>query len=217
MRVVIIASTNGSVLSASIKDDYTKNKILSVASDRECGATKFANSIGLYTYIKQTNNVTEFSESLLKKYSDADILFVSFYTKLFPKFFVEALKGRLINFHPSLLPACPGRDGFGDTIKSGSKFIGSTVHLVDQGMDTGFALLQAVEPLDPNISLSDSRHKVFLQQCKSLIQIIKWYEDNRVIFDVAGKPTILNATYLPGVFSPNLDFKNAINFDISRS
>ena len=44
---------------------------------------------------------------------------------------------QVINFHPSILPACPGMNGFEDTIESGAMHVGSTVHFVDTGIDTG--------------------------------------------------------------------------------
>ncbi|MDA1381029.1 formyltransferase family protein [Plesiomonas shigelloides subsp. oncorhynchi] len=74
------------------------------------------------------------------------MLFISFYTRLLSDVFLKAHPHRVINFHPSILPACPGMDGFGDTLKSGALFIGSTVHFIDEGMDTGKPILQAAFP-----------------------------------------------------------------------
>lgn len=81
----------------------------------------------------------------------------------------------MINFHPSILPACPGMDGFGDTLKSGALFIGSTVHFIDEGMDTGKPILQAAFPRNPGESITKLRHRVFLQQVISLLQVVDWF------------------------------------------
>ena len=124
-----------------------------------------------------------------------------------------AFEGRIVNFHPSILPAAPGRDGFGDTVRFGARFIGSTVHLVDSGMDTGRPLLQASWPNDPNQPIAERRHRVFVQQCKSLIQIVRWFEEGRVECDGA-ELRVSGARFDHSEFSPNLDFEVAIDFDI---
>lgn len=92
-------------------------------------------------------------------------------------------------------------------------FIGSTVHLVDAGIDSGVPLLQGSRPNDHTALLAERRHRVFVQQCKSLIQIIKWYEQGRVCHE-DGKFYIEGACYEISEFSPNLDFSEAIDFDV---
>jgi phosphoribosylglycinamide formyltransferase 1 len=64
--------------------------------------------------------------------------------------FVRAFAGRLVNVHPSLLPAFPGLDAIGQAVAYGVKVAGVTVHLVDEGVDTGPVLLQrAIEVPGP--------------------------------------------------------------------
>jgi phosphoribosylglycinamide formyltransferase-1 len=52
-----------------------------------------------------------------------------------------------VNVHPSLLPAFPGRDGIGDALRYGVRVTGVTVHLVDEGLDSGPVLLQEAVPV----------------------------------------------------------------------
>ena len=213
MKIIIIASTSGSVMSKLLNVPYFKSTISCVVSDRECGAIDVAVSHGISTKIFETTDGLEFSDFLVKEFqNDLPDLFVSFYTRLFKGIFLEVAKNKLINLHPSILPACSGRNGFGDTIKSGSKFIGSTIHFVDEGMDTGFPIIQAAIPFNPNNTLEENRHLVFIQQCKMLLQVIKWAEDNRIIFDKNNRPAILNANYEMNEYAPNLDFETAKNF-----
>jgi len=213
IKVGIISSTKGSVMNAVLQLPYMRERIQTVISDRECGAIEVAqkHSIRVEKFITQDSKI--FSDLLCDYfYSNPHDLIISFYTKLFRGRLIEQLNGKFINFHPSILPGCPGSDGFGDTIKSGSRFIGATVHLIDKGTDTGFPILQFAAPFNPNLSLVENRHVVFIAQCKMLIQTVNWYEDGRIIMDESGPPRLRAGQYRVGEFAPNLDFAQAVHF-----
>lgn len=205
MKIVFICSTNASVVKRALKTSLLNSYSVEFVSDRECGAIDFAKENNYdYTVLASTTG-SDFSEKLAKKYSaNQDVLFVSFYTRLLTAPFLTKCEGKLINFHPSILPACPGMDGFGDTIKCGAKFIGSTVHYIDHGVDTGLPLLQAAFPRSPALDIASLRHRVFLQQSISLIQVVKWFNDKRVK-DSDNGSLIEGADYQISEFSPNLD------------
>lgn len=72
--------------------------------------------------------------------------------------FVQRFAGRIVNTHPALLPSFPGAHGVRDALAYGVKVTGCTVHLVDEGVDTGPVLAQAavaVEPDDDEASLHE--------------------------------------------------------------
>ncbi|MDQ0512868.1 phosphoribosylglycinamide formyltransferase [Ancylobacter amanitiformis] len=213
MRVAIVASTSGSVYRFASRVPFVREQIALVVSDRECGALAAARQLGHPTVILPHAGGLAFSDAL-RELADAQgiDLIVSFYTRLFHGPLLDAYEGRLINFHPSILPACPGRDGFGDTIRAGTRFIGSTVHLVDTGMDTGRPLIQASAPNDPALPLAERRHRVFVQQCRSLVQVIRWYADGRVRLDAQGV-NVADTRFDLAEFVPNLDCIEAIAFD----
>lgn len=214
MKIAIIISTNGGVLSQLLKINYFREKVYEVISDRECGAINIAKKVGIRTSILKSNSGNEFSEKLLKYLDVSSVdLFISFYTRIFNKKFVGAVKNKIINLHPSILPACPGIDGFGDTIKSGSKFIGSTIHFVDDGIDTGTPIIQSAIPFNNNKPIEEMRHLIFNDQCKTLLQAIKWFEEKRIQLNDK-KLTIDKVEYDSGIYSPKLDFDEAIKFNI---
>lgn len=213
IRVAVIASTGGSVYQVAARIPYVRERIAVVISDRECGATEAAHGYGHRTVIVPHRGGEAFSDGVLEVLEAGRIdLAVSFYTRLFRGRLLEAFNGRLVNFHPSILPAAPGVDGFGDTIRAGARFIGSTVHLVDAGIDTGRPVLQAAFPNNPALSLAARRHRIFQQQCQSLIQTIRWFEEGRVRLE-AGEVAVAGGRYEIAEFSPNLDFAEAIAFD----
>ena len=214
MRIAILASTNGGVLAKLLEVDVFAKQVACVISDRPCGAIEVASRHAIDALIFESKSGLEFSQQLVERLDLSEFdLFVSFYTRLFDKSFVSHTQGRLINLHPSILPANPGMDGFGDTLKSGSQFFGATIHFVDEGVDTGAPILQSAHPVNPSVTTAELRHQIFVDQCRMLLQVIEWFDqrrlkycDDRVIID--------NARYFDGPYAPNLDSEVATNFNV---
>ncbi|ARK24348.1 phosphoribosylglycinamide formyltransferase [Sporosarcina sp. P37] len=79
----------------------------------------------------------------------AEWLILAGYMRLIGPVLLSAYPERIINIHPSLLPSFPGKDAIGQAVAAGVKVTGVTVHLVDEGMDTGPILAQrAVDVID---------------------------------------------------------------------
>jgi phosphoribosylglycinamide formyltransferase 1 len=215
IRIVIIASTSGGVISQLLPLPYFHERIACVVADRQCGAIDVATKFDVPSIVIPSNDGLEFSNALSDRFLTDEIdLFVSFYKKMFRGSFLEQAHGRLVNLHPSILPACPGKDGFGDTLRSGAKFIGATIHYVDQGLDTGCPIIQSACAYNPNDSIEKNRHKVFVHQCKMLLQVIRWCEQDRLRIDKNGYSYVRNAIYESGQFSPSIDFSEAEFFDV---
>jgi phosphoribosylglycinamide formyltransferase 1 len=84
----------------------------------------------------------------LKNY-DVSLVGLAGYMRLLSSFFVNAYQNRILNIHPSLLPAFPGVDAQRQALEAGVKITGCTVHLVDEQLDHGPIVMQrAVEVLD---------------------------------------------------------------------
>lgn len=79
--------------------------------------------------------------------ADTEILCLAGYMRLLTPFLVDAWTGRMLNIHPSLLPAFPGLDTHARALAAGVKLHGCTVHLVTQGMDEGPILAQVAVPV----------------------------------------------------------------------
>jgi phosphoribosylglycinamide formyltransferase-1 len=77
----------------------------------------------------------------------ADLICLAGYMRLLSPGFIEAFRNRILNIHPSLLPAFPGLDAQRQTIEHGVKFSGCTVHFVDETLDGGPIITQRVVPV----------------------------------------------------------------------
>jgi phosphoribosylglycinamide formyltransferase-1 len=76
-----------------------------------------------------------------------DLVCLAGYMRLLSRYFVAVFPGRILNVHPSLLPAFPGLESQRQTLEHGAKFAGCTVHFVDENLDAGPIILQAVVPV----------------------------------------------------------------------
>lgn len=209
-KIVIIASTSGSVLSKTLVFPEIKENIYMVVSDRYCGAIEHAKKNGIKTKVLLSDTGLEFSNKLLGYFQNKNVdCFLTFYTRIFAGDLLTTYFNRIYNFHPSLLPAFPGKDGFSDTVNSGCKFFGSTLHLVDENIDTGLPVMQSVFPFQPSLTTNQNRNLLFIQQCKIFVQFILWFSKDRI-----KEETVIRAQYMFDEFVPNLEDTLAINFNV---
>lgn len=101
-----------------------------------------------------------YEQAVLQKLTELDVewIILAGYMRLIGNVLLEAYPSRIINIHPSLLPAFPGKDAIGQAMEHGVKITGVTVHYVDAGMDTGPILAQAaIEVVDGSREQTEDR------------------------------------------------------------
>jgi phosphoribosylglycinamide formyltransferase 1 len=182
-RYCLLSSTGASVARCVWESDERFRACLKlVIADRECGAVDFARSRSIgYVILHELDPVILSDRiSLTLDESGIDYTFC-FFTRLLRGNICESKGNSIFNFHPSLLPACPGMHGFEESVASGALFIGSTVHLINQQMDAGKIVMQSALPARaPRTDGMELRHQLFLQQCAQLLQVFLWAEAGRV-------------------------------------
>ena len=82
------------------------------------------------------------------------------YMHLLTTAFLDRYPGRIVNVHPSLLPEFPGGHAIDDALEAGVETTGVTVHLVDEGLDTGDVIRQEPLPVEPRETLAERIHAV---------------------------------------------------------
>lgn len=92
-----------------------------------------------------------FERTVLARLRDEEIdwIVLAGYMRLIGPTLLGAFPNRIVNIHPSLLPAFPGKDAVGQALAAGVETTGVTVHFVDEGMDTGPVILQREVPVVP--------------------------------------------------------------------
>ena len=165
-RVVVLASGSGTLmqalLDAAAAPDYPV-RIVGAVLDRECAAEQRAETAGVPSArvrVEDHDDRAQWDGALADKVAEfaPDLVVSAGFMKILGAAFLERFGGRVINTHPALLPAFPGAHGVRDALAYGVKVTGSTVHLVDEGVDTGPILAQeavAVEPGDDEATLHE--------------------------------------------------------------
>lgn len=157
-KIAIFASGSGSNLQSIV--DYIKQGTLQaeialvVCDQPGAFAIERAKKENIPTFIfkaKDYANKVAFETEILHELRKRDVEFIVLagYMRLIGETLLGAYSHKIINIHPSLLPAFPGKDAIGQAFNAGVKLTGVTIHYVDEGMDTGPIIAQqAVEIID---------------------------------------------------------------------
>lgn len=198
MNIGILISGRGSNMLAIIKavenGEIPNAKVSVVISDKPNAAgIEKAKSCGIETLIIERKglNREEHDEKILTELRKrkVEVVCLAGYMRLLSKKFIEAYPNRIVNIHPSLLPAFPGLDAQKQAIEYGVKVSGCTVHFVDEKLDHGPIILQkAVEVKDDDTPESLSA-RILEQEHKIYVEALKLIAENKI--EVRGRKVIL--------------------------
>src|SRR5208283_3320911 len=125
--------------------------------------------------------------AVLQEYK-VDLICLAGYMRLLSPYFVAAFPQRILNIHPSLLPSFPGLESQKQALDHGVKFAGCTVHFVDENLDAGPIILQAVVPVldsDDEHTLSErilkEEHRIYSEAVKIVLEGNYRIEGRRVL------------------------------------
>ena len=160
-RIVALASGAGSLLQAII-DSRLGPSVVAVGSDNEAsGALERARRAGISTFVLPVNTDRDrWNAELLETLRSLtpDLIVCAGFMRVLGPSIVAAFGRRIVNSHPALLPAFPGAHAVRDALAYGVKVTGCTIHLVDDGVDTGPIIAQqpvSVETSDTEESLHE--------------------------------------------------------------
>ncbi len=168
-KIAIFASGNGSNFQAlldAVKKGNLQAEVSMLICDRP-GAfvVERAETEGVPVFAFQPKEFKEKSEyeshilTLLKE-SEIELIVLAGYMRLIGPTLLQAFEGRIINIHPSMLPAFPGKDAVGQALAAGVAQTGVTVHYVDAGMDTGEIIDQRVVEIIPGETKNTLQAKI---------------------------------------------------------
>lgn len=214
LRVGAICSTGGSVISKLAEVEWFRARLHLVVTDRACAAEAVADHIGVPVVRVEEPDRDRLSAGVDAALDEHEIdVGLLFFTRLLEGPILAARP--LVNVHPSLLPAFKGLSGFEQTMASGSRWVGSTIHFIDAELDEGITILQSTFPIDPSRSAADLRHRLFVQQCRGVLQVLAWMEAGRVHVRPGDRRAhIHGAAFHDHEFAPALDDPVALAFDV---
>lgn len=126
-----------------------------------------------------------------------DLICLAGYMRLLSSLFVQSFHGRILNIHPSLLPAFPGLEAQRQALEHGVKFAGCTVHFVDENLDAGPIILQAVVPVEDNDTVDSlsarilaEEHRIYSEAVRIVLEGRYRIDGRRVILQEAMKSRV---------------------------
>ena len=191
LHLAILGSTMGTDMQAII-DAIEKKELdakidIVISNKPDAYILERAKKHNLKTLFIDNKNKTreEFDEEVLvelKKYP-IDLIILIGYMRILSPAFVRAFPNRILNVHPSLLPAFAGGMDMNvheKVIKTGMKETGCTIHLVDEGVDTGKILMQKKCSVEPNDTAETLKIKVQKLEREAFVEVLKKFENNNV-------------------------------------
>ena len=155
-RVAVLVSGSGTNLQALIDEPTLRPHLHLVLADRAAiGALERADAAGIPTAIVDPAaypSRDDFDQAVLDVLQEAliDVVVSAGYLRVLGKRVLDVYEGRCLNVHPALLPSFPGMHAVRDALEYGVRVTGVTVHLVDEGTDTGPIVLQEPVPVRPD-------------------------------------------------------------------
>lgn len=145
-RIVVLASGAGTLLQALL-DSGIRKSIVAVGSDQpEAPALARARAADVPTFVVPMAEDREVWNRDVVEYlqaHEADLVVTAGFMRVLGGPVIEAFENRIINSHPALLPSFPGAHAVRDSVESGVKVTGCTIHIVDEGVDTGPIIAQS--------------------------------------------------------------------------
>lgn len=198
LKVVVLISGGGSnlkaLLDATVDPSYPVS-IVAVGSDTDAAGLRFAEAAGVPTFvvrpadypsraawgealseqISQFGVHTEASADAqgLSSVADRGLVVSAGLMRILPAGFVNDFSPRLMNTHPALLPLFPGAHAVRDALAAGAVETGVTVHVIDEGVDTGPVLRQALVAIEANESESDLHERIKTLERPLLVRTIR--------------------------------------------
>ncbi len=181
ISVVVLISGSGSNLLTLLQKSENPlypAKIVAVGSDKDAPGLEHAELYEVDTFVvnpEKSASKEKWAETLLANvlHHQPDLVVLAGFMKILPANFVRALKGKLINIHPSLLPDFKGAHAVRDALAAGSAKTGVTIHYVDEGVDTGEIIVQSevmIEQGDTELSLHERIKKTEHELLASTIE-----------------------------------------------
>ena len=186
-KLAVLCSGRGTDLQSiidAIESGYLQAEIVVVLTDKpNVGALQRAEAAGIKNFCvdrKKFPSRAEFEAELLQHLAGVDLVVLAGFMRILSADFVRRFEGRLMNIHPSLLPAFPGAHAHRDVLAYGAKISGCTVHFVDEGTDSGPIILQAAVEVREDDTEETLAARVLEQEHIIYPRAIKLFIDGRL-------------------------------------
>ena len=202
LKIAVLVSGSGTNLQTLIEQLHQEPDsgidIAVVISERQRAyALTRAEHAGIPTRVVKTQdfkNRVDFDAAISREIEQAgaELIVLAGFMKLFQPPFVRKYRNRILNVHPTLLPAFPGAHPVADTLAYGVKVAGVTVHFVDEGVDSGPIIAQRAVPVLDTDDEESLHARIQVEEHQLYPQVIKWYAQGQL--KIEGRKVIVTAS-----------------------
>jgi len=207
---VILISGRGSNMQAILRADVPLRVAAVLSNDAAAGGLRIAREAGVPTAAVEHREFSEraaFDARLSAEIDrfEPDYVVLAGFMRILGSAFVQHYAGRLINIHPSLLPAFPGLHTHRRALATGVRIHGCTVHFVTAEVDHGPIIVQAAIPVLPQDDESSLADRVLEQEHRIFPQALTWLARGEVALDASGRVSFPHTHAAAPLIAPALE------------
>jgi phosphoribosylglycinamide formyltransferase 1 len=185
-RIVILISGRGSNMQALVEAGLPVAAVISNRAD--AAGLEHAAGRGIATTVVPHRDYAtrEAFDAALAQAIDGfrpDLVVLAGFMRIFTEDFVLRYQGRMLNIHPSLLPAFPGLDTHARALAAGVKLHGCSVHFVTPQLDHGPIVIQAAVPVLPHDDEAKLAARVLAQEHRIYPQAVRWFLEGKLVIE----------------------------------
>lgn len=195
-RIVILISGRGSnmeaIVHACAERQWPAQVVAVLANRPQAAGLAFAAERGIATAVVDHlahASRDAFDAALLRAIDGfaPDLVVLAGFMRILGEDFVRRYEGRLMNIHPSLLPAFPGLHTHRRALEAGCRVHGCTVHFVTPALDNGPVIIQAAVPVYRDDTEDALAARVLVQEHVAYPQAVRWFVEGRLALDADGR------------------------------
>jgi phosphoribosylglycinamide formyltransferase 1 len=210
-RIVTLISGRGTNMEALLKAGLRAEFVAVISNNPDAGGLATARGRGVTTAVidhRAFSDRAAFDAALAATIDvhQPDLVLLAGFMRVLTEAFVDRYHGRLLNIHPSLLPAFPGLNTHRRALQAGVRIHGCTVHFVTPALDLGPIVIQAAVPVLPGDTEEELAARVLREEHRIYPQAVHWFCEDRLRLDAEDR-VILDRARAPGgtLTSPPLD------------
>ena len=207
--LVILISGRGSNMQALLEAKLPLDRIAVISNNAHASGLEIARQHGIETIVLDHRAFPDrqsFDTALAEKIDACQpkLIALAGFMRILSDRFVQRYQDRLMNIHPSLLPAFPGLGTHARALQEGIKIHGCTVHFVTAQLDHGPIVIQAAIPVAPDDTEETLAARVLEQEHRIYPQAVRWFMEDRIRLngnqiEVTGTSVNGAALYSPGL------------------
>lgn len=190
-RIVVLISGRGSNMEALLRAQLPAHVATVISNEPAAAGLATARAHGAAVAVVAHHGFRDrraFEASLAAEIDRhrPDLVVLAGFMRVLGADFVSAYRGRMLNIHPSLLPAFPGLHTHRRALAAGARIHGCTVHFVSPALDGGPIVIQAAVPVMADDTEAALAARVLAQEHRIYPQAVRWFCDDRLALDADG-------------------------------